>query len=45
MVVGPSYCQLLLIMGGFVRHALRTRRFGPYRDWRRGVPHEGWLKA
>jgi hypothetical protein len=45
LVVGPSYCQLLLIMGGFVRHILRTRRFGLYRDWRRTVPREGWLKA
>jgi len=45
LVVGPSYCQLLLIMGGFVRHVLRTRRFGPYRDWRRSLPREGWLKA
>lgn len=45
MVVGPSYCQLLLIFAGFVRHIQRTRRFGRYRDWRRGVPREGWLKA
>jgi hypothetical protein len=31
---GPSYCQLLLIFGGFVRHVRRERRFGPYREWR-----------
>jgi hypothetical protein len=32
--VGPSYCQLLLIFGGFLRHVRRERRFGSYRDWR-----------
>lgn len=32
--VGPAYCQLLLIFGGFLRHVRRERRFGPYRDWR-----------
>jgi hypothetical protein len=31
---GPSYCQLLLIFGGFVRHRMRLREFGPYRHWR-----------
>lgn len=31
---GPSYCQLLLILGGFLRHVRRERRFGRYRDWR-----------
>jgi hypothetical protein len=31
---GPSYCQLLLIGAGFIRHARRERRFGSYRDWR-----------
>ena len=34
LAVSPSYCQLLLIGGGFIRHALRERRFGSYRDWR-----------
>lgn len=34
LAVGPSYCQLLLIGGGFIRHALRERRFGSYREWR-----------
>ena len=38
LAVGPSYCQLLLIGTGFVRHALRERRFGSYRDWR--VPRD-----
>lgn len=34
LIVGPSYCQLLLIFAGFVRHRRRARRFGSYRDWR-----------
>ena len=34
LIVGPAYCQLLLILAGFVRHVRRTRRFGAYRDWR-----------
>ncbi len=36
MVIGPSYCQLLVLIGGFVRHAQRQNRFGPYREWRLG---------
>lgn len=38
LVIGPSYCQLLLLIGGFVRHVLRERRFGPYRGWRATSP-------
>lgn len=34
LATAPSYCQLLLIFGGFVRHVRRERRFGAYRDWR-----------
>jgi nicotinamide riboside transporter PnuC len=34
LAIGPSYCQLLLIFGGFVRHVRRRRRFGNYRAWR-----------
>lgn len=34
LAVGPSYCQLLLIIAGFVRHTRRERRFGQYREWR-----------
>lgn len=34
LITGPSYCQLLLILGGFVRHVRRERRFGQYREWR-----------
>lgn len=35
---GPSYCQLALILGGFVRHRMRLRTFGPYRAWRAPLP-------
>lgn len=34
LVIGPSYCQLLLLIGGFVRHVRRQRRYGDYRAWR-----------
>lgn len=34
LVIGPSYCQLAILAGGFGRHVLRVRRFGNYRDWR-----------
>lgn len=36
LAVGPSYAQLCLMLAGFVRHRLRIRRFGAYRDWRVG---------
>jgi len=36
--IGPSYCQLLLIFVGFIRHVLRENRFGPYREWRITAP-------
>jgi hypothetical protein len=36
LAVGPSYCQLLLLSVGLLRHRSRVRRFGPYRDWREG---------
>lgn len=38
LAVGPSYCQLLLIFAGFVRHLIRERQFGPYREWRASLP-------
>lgn len=41
LAVGPSYCQLALLLGGFVRHRLRSRRFGRYRDWRPSLPGAG----
>lgn len=41
MVVGPSYCQLLLIFFGFARHQFRERQFGPYREWRVPLPGAG----
>lgn len=43
LAVGPSYCQLLLLLGGFASHCLRQRRFGRYRDWRLPPPGAGWL--
>lgn len=36
LAVGPSYCQLALMAAGLVRHRARVRRFGSYRDWRKG---------
>jgi hypothetical protein len=38
LIIGPSYCQLLVLAVGFVRHVLRERRFGPYRAWRQSAP-------
>lgn len=45
LLVGPSYCQLLLLFAGFVRHVRRERRFGPYRAWRNAPPAIGGLTA
>lgn len=36
MAVGPSYCQLVVLLVGLLRHRARFRRFGAYRDWRDG---------
>lgn len=44
LVIGPSYCQLLVLLGGSVRHWLRERRFGPYREWRMSPPSLRWLR-
>lgn len=44
LVIGPSYCQLLLLIGGFVRHRLREQRAGPYREWRLTAPGLHWLR-
>jgi hypothetical protein len=38
LAVGPTYCQLLLIFAGFLRHVGRERRFGHYRSWRTPLP-------
>lgn len=43
LIIGPSYCQLLLLIAGFVRHVRRERRFGTYRDWRIAPPIAGGL--
>jgi hypothetical protein len=36
LAIGPSYAQLFLMLIGLLRHRLRLRRFGEYRDWRTG---------
>jgi len=41
LAIGPSYCQLLLLLGGFIRHVRRERRFGQYREWRVTAPLTG----
>lgn len=38
LVIGPSYCQLMVLLIGFVCHVLRQRRFGEYRAWRLTAP-------
>lgn len=43
LTVGPSYFQLLVLFGGFVRHLRRERRYGPYRAWRIAAPAIGGL--
>lgn len=45
LIVGPSYCQLLLLTFGFVRHIRRERRYGPYRAWRIAPPAIGGVAA
>lgn len=42
LAIGPSYCQLVLIFAGFVRHTIRERQFGPYRAWRGNSPAVRW---
>lgn len=41
LIAGPSYCQLLILIAGFIRHIRRERRFGPYRAWRIAPPAIG----
>lgn len=43
LVIGPSYCQLLLLFAGLIRHVQRERRFGPYREWRVSSPFAGGM--
>lgn len=43
LVVGPAYCQLLVMLVGFVRHVQRERHFGQYRAWRPNAPRLGGL--
>lgn len=41
----PGWMQLLLLAAGLIRHILRERRFGPYREWRVPVRFWGLLPA
>ena len=43
LVIGPSYCQLIVILAGVARHYTRLNRFGPYREWRTSPPGTHWL--
>ena len=44
LIIGPSYAILVVLAAGFVRHRLRQRRFGAYREWRHGPPGLRWLR-
>lgn len=44
LIIGPSYGQLLVLLGGFVRHRERERRVGPYREWRLTPPGLRWIR-
>lgn len=44
LIIGPSYCQLLLLLGGCLRHWRREHRFGPYREWRAAPPGLRWFR-
>ncbi|GAA0756125.1 hypothetical protein FHS52_000174 [Erythromicrobium ramosum] len=44
LIISPSYGELLVLLGGLVRHWLRERRFGPYRDWRLTAPGIHWQR-
>lgn len=44
LVIGPSHCELLVLIGGFVRHVLRERSYGHYREWRLDPPDLSWLR-
>lgn len=34
MIAVPGWVQLVLLLVGLIRHILRKRKYGPYRDWR-----------
>lgn len=44
LVIGPSYCQVLLLLIGFGRHVVRERRYGAYREWRGAPPGLAWVR-
>lgn len=37
MIAAPGWAQLLLLGAGTVRHVLREREYGEYRQWRTGL--------
>jgi len=39
MFIVPGWIQLFLMSAGLVRHILRKRKYGQYRDWRIGNPN------
>lgn len=34
LVIAPGWLQIAAMSVGFIRHYLRTRKYGQYRDWR-----------
>lgn len=44
LVIGPSYFQVLLLLIGFLRHVMRQRRYGAYREWRVAPPGLKWVR-
>lgn len=45
MMMAPGWLQLLVLGGGLIRHVVRRRRYGPYREWRVPVQWFGLLPA
>lgn len=39
MAFAPGYLQLLIFAAGIIRHVMRKRKFGGYRDWRAPLVH------
>lgn len=42
MVIAPGWMQLLLLTIGLIRHRIRKRKFGEYRDWRVTKPPQSF---
>ena len=43
MVIAPGWIQLLILGTGVIRHILRKRKFGSYREWRTPVKWYGLI--